>query len=232
MKKRLIKITLTVMVCFCLLSLAACSRTDENGTIIVSNSQGKALTAVLKCFPKGMYDSNSYVFGQSGEGVVIDAGAEPQGIVSYTKKVNLKIKYIILTHGHGDHIIQLEKLKETLSAKVLIHENDADLLVSKPDVILKGGETLKVGELKLEIIHTPGHSPGSICIKAGDILFSGDTLFKNNIGKYNLSGGSYDDIINSVKNKLMKLDDSVKVYPGHGKSTTIGYARKHNPYLK
>ena len=207
----------------------------------------RSFNMILKRIPGGMLESNCYMLGENGEGAVIDAGVGSENIVKAAAEAALKIKYIILTHSHIDHICSVDGIKDKTGAKVLVHDADAAALLDNalnlasffgnrkpfrgPDETLKDGDALDVGGLKLEILHTPGHSAGSICIKAGNIVFTGDTLFKMSIGRTDLGNGSYSDIINSIKNKLMTLDDNVVVYPGHGDSTTIGYERIHNPYV-
>jgi hydroxyacylglutathione hydrolase len=203
---------------------------------------------ILKKLPTGMLSSNCYILGDNGEGVIIDPGADVREIMDAVESTKLKIKYIILTHAHLDHIVSMDSLRDKIGAKVLVHENDAaalvdgwangaamfgiDISLKSADMNLKDGDIVEVGGLKLEIIHTPGHSPGSMCIKAGNNLFTGDTLFRMSIGRTDLPGGNYDEIMDSLKNKLMKLDGEIKVYPGHGSSTTIAYEKKHNPFLR
>jgi len=203
---------------------------------------------ILKCIPTGMFASNCYVFGDNGEGVIIDPGAGEKDIMDVVEKTGLKIKYIILTHGHLDHICTVDKVRDKTGAKVLVHESDAAALTDSrlngsaafgmavaygsADEYLKDGDILDVGGLKLEIIHTPGHTSGGICVKVGNSIFTGDTLFRLSIGRTDLGDGDYGLIINSIKNRLMTLEDDTIVYSGHGTSSTIGYERKHNPFIK
>ena len=202
---------------------------------------------VFKRLATGMLASNCYIIGKDGEGVVIDPGADAMEIVNAINEMKLKIKYIILTHAHIDHIISVDELRESLGAKVLLHENEARALSNpfyngsglfglkkvfkEADSVLKDGDSLEVGGMKLEIIHTPGHTSGGICIKTGDKIFTGDTLFMMSIGRTDLGDGDQDQLMDSIKNKLMVLADDLKVYPGHGTSTTIGYERENNPFI-
>jgi glyoxylase-like metal-dependent hydrolase (beta-lactamase superfamily II) len=201
----------------------------------------------IKCFPSGIFGSNCYIIGNEGTGAVIDAGVRGTYIKEEADRLGLAIKYIILTHAHMDHIAYADELKEMFGAKVFIHQADytlmgdpsynASVLFGKPktyssaDVLLKDGDILDLNGMKLEVIHTPGHTPGGVCIKAGDCIFTGDTLFEMSIGRTDFSGGNYGEMINSIKEKLLKLDDNMTVYPGHGPSTTIGCERRYNPYI-
>jgi hydroxyacylglutathione hydrolase len=200
----------------------------------------------LKCLDNGMVDSNCYVLGDSGEAVVIDAGVDYSETARILESEGLALKYIILTHAHIDHVLQADNLRNTCGGKVVIHKDDAPLLddgvlngsflfglnrtFGQADLCVSDGDILELGRLKLEIIHTPGHTPGSMCIRVDDCLFTGDTLFKLGIGRTDLGAGDYDLLMASLR-KLMELDDNVIVYPGHGPATDIGYERKHNRWL-
>ncbi len=202
---------------------------------------------ILEILPAGLWGSNCYILGDGKDGAVIDPGAEAREIMRAVEKNSLKIKFIILTHAHIDHVCSVCELKKETGAKVVMHKADADILsnpvangmillgrdvvLGSPDELVEEGEVLKAGTLKLEVIHTPGHTPGGICIRVEDNIFTGDTLFRLTIGRTDLDGGSYEDIINSIKNKLMTLDDGIKVYPGHGMPTTIGFERRRNQFL-
>lgn len=195
----------------------------------------------------GMFASNCYIIGEGSEGVVIDSGADAAEIAEAVDELKLKIKYIILTHAHIDHIVSVDELRSTLGAKVLLHEKEARALADPfyngsvlfglkkvfkvADGVLKDGDVMEAGGLKLEIIHTPGHTSGGICIKAGDNVFTGDTLFMMSIGRTDLGDGDQEQLMDSIRNKLMLLKDETKVYPGHGTSTTIGYERENNPFI-
>jgi glyoxylase-like metal-dependent hydrolase (beta-lactamase superfamily II) len=181
-------------------------------------------------------DSNCYLYGRNGVAVIIDASVDAGSILHYANQEGLKVKYIILTHGHWDHVSYIEDLKNATKAKVVIHKLDITLLQQKhrgfrPDSVVNGGEIIKAGDMSFEIIHTPGHTPGSICIKESDMLFSGDTLFKMSVGRTDFEGGSTQDMIESLK-KLIKMEDQVIVCPGHGETTTIGFEKANNPFLQ
>ncbi|MCF6096646.1 MBL fold metallo-hydrolase [Thermovorax subterraneus] len=204
---------------------------------------------VFKKLRVGPLSTNCYILIDDGrKGVIIDPGAEPQNIIKEIEEQNLEIEWIILTHGHVDHIGAVKEVKDFTGAKIAIHEKDAKMLVSSKENLsfyggheviqppadkeLKGGELIKVGELTLEIIWTPGHTPGSICIKADKLLFTGDTLFAGSIGRTDFPGGSYEEIINSIKTKLLILDEDMCVLPGHGSESTLEVEKATNPFLR
>lgn len=198
--------------------------------------------------PLGVYAANSYILRceDTDEAVVVDPGGESEDIVKILSDENLNLKYIILTHAHGDHIGGVMDLKEKYDVPVLIHELDEELLNDveknlssyipmkeisfKSDKNLKDDDIIKFGNVDLEVIHTPGHSPGCICLKSGDDILTGDTLFKSSIGRTDLYGSS-DEIVDSINQKLMIYDDDVRIHPGHGAESTIGYERKNNQFL-
>lgn len=200
----------------------------------------------IKCLPYGMFGSNSYLICSNGECAVIDAGVGGGDVIDAAG--GNKIKYIFLTHGHIDHICCVDELRERTGAEVYINQADADALVDPmkngsaifgaskafkaADRFFSEGDTFDVGGIQLQIIHTPGHCPGSVCIKAGNNLFTGDTLFRLSIGRTDLLGGNYAEIIESITRKLMVMEESTVVYPGHGEASTIEYEKKFNPFLK
>ncbi len=202
---------------------------------------------VYKRLSTGMLGSNCYIIGDNRVGVIIDPGADTAEIMTAVEETGLKIEYILLTHAHIDHICSMDSVREKTGAKVAVHRLDAGALadawknVSKlmglnvtfkdADLILEDGSRIIVGGLELEIIHTPGHTPGCICIKAGNTIFTGDTLFRMSVGRTDFTNGSQEDLVDSIKNKLFTLDEETTVYPGHGTSSTIGYEKKHNPYV-
>ncbi len=200
----------------------------------------------LKRLMTGMLSSNCYIIGDAGEAAVIDPGVEHKEIVQLLEEQKLCLKYIILTHAHIDHILYMDELRSECGGKVVVHEADELLLgnavlngavlfglnivFGNADLCVRDGETLKLGGINLEIIHTPGHTPGGLCVKVQNNLFTGDTLFRLGIGRTDLGAGDYGKLRNSLK-ELMKLDSCLKVYPGHGLETDIGYERENNKYL-
>mgnify|MGYP001002308220 FL=1 len=201
----------------------------------------------FKRLTNGILSSNTYIIGNGTEGAVIDPGTEASLIMKEIDNMSLKIKYIILTHAHIDHMLYVDELRALTGAKVAVHEDDASALgdpwknasslfglsnkFSDADILLKDNDILKIGDLDLKIIHTPGHTPGGICILVNNDIFTGDTLFRESIGRTDLGTGDAEKIMDSLKNKLMVLDDNIKVHPGHGTATTIGYERANNPFL-
>ncbi len=192
----------------------------------------------VKIWPVGMQLTNCYLAGQveTREALVIDPGTdtetEAKKILKEIESNGFKIKYIVNTHGHPDHTGGNKIFREATHAPILIHEYDAPMLRGPfADRMLHDGDSVQVGGIMLRILHTPGHSRGSISLVGNDVVFTGDTLWAGTIGRYDLSGGSLKEIKNSLK-KLMKLPDHMKVYPGHGPASTIGEERRNNPFLQ
>lgn len=191
----------------------------------------------------GSMDSytNVYVVADenSKEGILIDPAGVTKEIVKYIEEMEIKLKYIILTHCHADHIAGIREIrKEYPRVPIVINEADKDGLADgelnmseyigiennfpDADILVKDGDTLKIGDIDINIIHTPGHTAGSMSLLVEDALYSGDTLFKGTVGRTDLKSGSERDIMWSIKDKLFKLPDSTVVYPGHGSTTRIG----------
>ena len=194
----------------------------------------------VKMFTVGMIETNCFIVGdiEAEEAVVIDPGfdkpSEAQTILKEIERNRFKVKYIVNTHGHPDHTSGNKALKEATGAPILIHDLDVQMLKNpQADKTLHEGDTIEVGEeVKLRVLHTPGHSRGGIALLGADAIFVGDTLFAGSIGRYDLPGGSLEQLMNSIKTKLLILPDNLKVYPGHGPVTTIGEERRSNPFLQ
>ena len=201
----------------------------------------------------GMLACNCSVLGDeaTGEAVVIDPGDEIERVQQILAKHRLHVKYIVATHAHIDHVGGVQKLQQATGAAVLMHQADLPLYqnlalqaewlgVPPPGVVnvdqfLKEGDTLRCGALNLEVLHTPGHSPGSLSLHLPgekQLILSGDTLFQGSIGRTDLWGGSFDEILRSIRHRLLIFPDATPVFPGHGPSTTIGEERKSNPFLQ
>ncbi|PNV77382.1 MAG: MBL fold metallo-hydrolase [Thermoproteota archaeon] len=196
------------------------------------------MSLMLRKLVVGPLKTNCYILASSDEAVVIDPGWEGERILS--KIGNVKLKAIILTHGHFDHVTAASMLKEAKNARILMNKRDIYLLKSlryqlsrfgiekdveiEPDEFIEDGDELKLGDSLITVIHTPGHTPGSICLLWEGKLFSGDTLFKGAFGRVDLPGGNYNDLVASMR-KLLDLSDEVLVFPGHGDETTIGAER-------
>ena len=204
---------------------------------------------ILKKLEVGPLATNCYIVGSesSKEGMIIDPGDEAEVILKKAKDLGLDIKYIALTHTHIDHIGALKEVKEATGAEVAIHNDDAQALQKNsvntmlglsypmpppPDRLLKDGDGIDIGDLHFVVLHTPGHSPGGICLLGQGVVFSGDTLFNYGIGRADLPGGNYNQLMNSIQTKLMVLPDDTIVYPGHGSDTTIAAERRGNPFLQ
>lgn len=198
----------------------------------------------------GMLGTNCYIAvnEESNKGVLIDPGADALLILDTIKKQNIEIEAILLTHGHSDHIGALAEVAEALNVTVMIGENDADMLVNAnknlssfmgkgitckvADRLLKDGDKLNLAGLEFEVLETPGHTPGGCCFKCGDIVFAGDTIFAESIGRTDFPGGSYKQLLESIKTKILTLDDKTKLLPGHGPATDVAWERRMNPFLQ
>lgn len=183
----------------------------------------------------GPIAANCYIVGDevTKEGLIIDPGDEARRILKKVKDLNLKIKIIVLTHAHFDHIGAAKHVKESTGAELAAHPDDArGLLESPPDRLLKGGDKLEIGKLSFLVLHTPGHSAGGISLLGQGVVFTGDTLFNFGIGRTDFPGSSYSQIMTSIHTKLLVLPNDTVVYPGHGPKSTIGIERQHNPFLR
>jgi len=192
---------------------------------------------------------NCYIIGSKKDdsAIVIDAGGDHEEILNTLKKHNLTLQFLINTHAHFDHVGGVRPLQDLTGAKFLLHREDIPLLnylndqtdafglppipIPKVDRPLVDNEEMLIGDEVLRVIHTPGHSPGSVCFLINDAVFVGDTLFAGSIGRTDLYGGSYEKIISSIKTRLFTLEDHVIVYPGHGTFTTIGEEKQYNPFF-
>jgi hydroxyacylglutathione hydrolase len=211
--------------------------------------ENQEVMVIIKALVLGLFGSNCYIVGSEStkEGMIIDPGAEPEVILQSVKDLGLDIKIIVLTHGHIDHVSALKKVKEATGAEVAVHTDDAQsiqdpslgarfgfpyLVPPPPDLLLNDGDIIEVGDLRFSVIHTPGHTPGGICLSGEGVVFTGDTLFNYGIGRYDLPGSNGAQLMNSIHTRLMALPDETIVYPGHSYETTIGNERRGNPFLQ
>ncbi len=205
----------------------------------------------IKTFVAGPVQANNYlVYDEaSKEALLIDCSDYVAEIVDFVREHSLNVKYILLTHGHFDHVLGVNEMKKALNAKVYVHEGDMEQVLHTREIMMMfglpfdgvvnpeiDGSLANAGMMtfsgeEIKIIETPGHTPGCVCYMIGDIIFSGDTLFKGSLGRTDLPGGDFRAITHSLKEVLFKLNDNVKVYPGHGDPTTIGYEKKFNDIM-
>lgn len=194
----------------------------------------------------GSFATNCYLVTDEStrEGFVIDPGGDGDRILSEIKKTGMKVKGILLTHGHYDHFAAVDRVAQETKAPVLIHRSDACWYsqipsffgpVAPPKTKISGflepGQRLRTGELSLEVLATPGHTPGGVSFYGGGVLFCGDTLFWRSVGRCDLPGGNWDTLLSSIRTTLFSLPEDTAVYCGHGPETTIGEEKEQNPYL-
>jgi glyoxylase-like metal-dependent hydrolase (beta-lactamase superfamily II) len=206
----------------------------------------------VKQMEVGQFAVFAYLVGSEslGEALVIDPAAEGEAIVREADKKGLKIKYIVNTHSHIDHVMGNKKMKDLTGAQIIIHEAEAPYLAHQPghlmsmfraepspppDIIVKENDLITVGDVSLKVLHTPGHSPGAICLYTDGLVFTGDTLFVGGVGRTDLDGGSSQTLVSSIRTKLFTLPDSTVVFPGHNygeaPKSTIELEKVHNPYV-
>ncbi len=210
----------------------------------------KEVVLILKALAVGPIMANCYILGceDTKSAAVIDPGDDADRILMKLAEDNLKLQYVINTHGHFDHVGGNARLKEASGADLVIHKADEPLLSQLgraaasfglsaenspgPDRTVEEGDVLSFGDISLKVLHTPGHSPGGISLLGEKMVFVGDTLFAGSIGRTDLPGGDYNTLISSIKTKLLVLEDDTTVYTGHGPATTIGQERRINPFLR
>ena len=211
---------------------------------------------IFKTLVVGDLQANCYLVGceESKEAVVIDPGGSEEVVLRTIRKAGVRVTTIVNTHGHCDHIGANRRLQEATGARIAIHELEATFLTNAtlngsaffyatpmisppPDRLLRDGDRIEIGVRTMTVLHTPGHSSGGISLVLEDApcaskgVFTGDTLFRASIGRTDLPGGSYETLMHSIRERLMALDDGMRVYPGHGEASTIGWERRHNPWV-
>ncbi len=198
----------------------------------------------------GMLATNCYIAvnEELKEGVIVDPGGDAARILSLVDELGIKVAAIFVTHGHSDHIMALNEVRKATGAPVYVSEEDADMLTkaernlsiymtgnlecAPAENFFKDGETVTVAGMDFKVYATPGHTKGGMCLHAADVVFCGDTVFCESIGRTDLPGGSYKQILQSIKDKILVLDDETKLLPGHGPATTVAWERRRNPFLQ
>lgn len=196
----------------------------------------------------GQLQTNCYLLKSGGEAIIVDPGDEPARILRFVMDINVTPTRIVATHTHFDHVLGVDGVRKAAKVPFLIHPEDLSMLQSmqsrvrqfmgfevspppKVDGYLKDGESLQVGEEKIRVLHTPGHSPGSISLSGDGYVLTGDALFNQSIGRTDLPGGDLKTLMHSIRERLFKLDDDTIVYPGHGPETRIGDEKLANPFV-
>ena len=203
---------------------------------------------ILKVVVVGPYQENTYIVGsdETHEAALIDAGAQWQSIMKAVEDAGLRVKMILTTHGHEDHVGAVADVVEATGAIFSIHEKDAYMLERnpdstsvipdfrsppEPDQYLKEGDAIEIGDLSFQVIETHGHTPGGISFYGHGLVFTGDTLFRGSVGRTDFEGGNWEQLMDSIKTKLLTLPDDTMVLPGHGPHSTIGAERQWNPFV-
>lgn len=204
---------------------------------------------IIETLVLGPTGSNCYIVGseKTKEAMIIDPSTEAQRVIDKAISMGFKITIIIATHSHADHIGAISDIRDITGGIYIKHEiwRDPEITIRwahlagpyfkmppPPDRMVKDGNVIEIGDLNFKVIYTPGHCPDGMSLYGQGVLFSGDTLFNMGIGRYDFTDSVQEDLMNSLKNKLMTLPDETIVLSGHGPQTTIGYERKHNPFLQ
>ena len=190
----------------------------------------------ITTLPLGLYQTNCYILAESDRCLVIDPGDEAGKLLAFLEQNGLTLEAVLLTHGHFDHVGAVKNLAAETDCRVFLCEEELALPRTMTAGSLyytdfyKDGDRLTLAGMTFEVLHTPGHTPGSVCLRFGEHLFSGDTLFAGSCGRTDFPGSSPSDMTRSLK-RLSQLEEDLKVYPGHGEATTIGEEKRYNPYL-
>lgn len=206
---------------------------------------------IITTLPVGLIQTNCYIVGceETKEGAVIDPGGHPERILAEVQRLGLALKYVLNTHAHFDHTYANRAIVAATGAPLALHPQDRRLLQSSsgaadfglrvdpsppPDLELQDGDELEVGKLCFQVLHTPGHTPGHVCFYEPEesVLFDGDVLFYRGVGRTDLEGGNWQQLMNSIQRVLFALPDETVVYAGHGPATTIGEEKRLNPWLR
>ncbi len=214
-------------------------------------TEPQASELIIKGIVVGVFGENCWIVGsrRTGEAIVIDPGDQPAEIMALARDMGVSIKLIANTHAHLDHIMGVGAVKAETGARFLLHREELPVAHAvpgrgqvflghpvdpppDPDAFLEDGDEVEVAGVQLRVIHTPGHTPGSVSFFADGMLFSGDTLFRGSIGRTDLPGGSYEQEMASIVDRLLSLPDETTVLPGHMEETTIGFERQTNPFIR
>lgn len=200
---------------------------------------------ILKIFTEPPIENNNYLLIDelSKEAALIDCSSADKNVKNVLDEAGAKLKYILLTHGHFDHVAGIRPT----DAKIVMHEDDLRILnqaniylpmfgipeitIPKIDIYIKDGDILKLGDNEIKVIHTPGHTPGGVCYLTDKMLFSGDTIFRESVGRCDLEGGDFVQIVDSIKTKIFTLPDDITIYPGHGRITDVAWEKLHNNFM-
>ena len=199
----------------------------------------------IETFIEPPIENNNYLLidETSKDAVLIDCSVYDENIYKRIEKFGANLKYVLLTHGHFDHIGGIRPS----AAKVVMHKDDLSILnnankylelfgvlnvsIPKIDLFVEDGEVLKIGNIDIKVIHTPGHTPGGVCYLIENNLFSGDTIFRESVGRCDLEGGNFNQLVESIKSKIFTLNDNVQIYPGHGPKTNIEWEKQYNSFM-
>ncbi len=202
----------------------------------------------LECVTVGPLQANCYLVGcaETGRGFIVDPGGDAELILAAAERLDLEVRLILDTHGHVDHCAANRAVREAIGATLYVHEADRPMLErpdpewaalvggvdpSVPDATYDEGDVLEVGSLAVTVLHTPGHSPGSVCLSVGDVLFTGDTLFAGGVGRTDLPGGSWEQLEGSLRRLLAEFDPATRILTGHGPPSTLEQEARSNPWL-
>ena len=200
---------------------------------------------IVKIFREPPIDNNNYLVidDKSKEALLVDCSAVDDNIRKSIEEAGAKLKYILLTHGHFDHVAGIRPTE----AKIVMNENDLKILnqtnnylpmfgmpeitIPKIDIFVKDGDILKLGDIDIKVLTTPGHTQGGVCYLIQDSLFTGDTIFREAVGRCDLEGGDFNQLVKNIQEKIFTLPEDIVIYPGHGKTSTVGWEKNHNMFL-
>ncbi len=204
----------------------------------------------IRTCPVGAFQMNCYLVAdeETREGVLIDPGDETERLLEMVRSEGVTVQALLLTHGHVDHVMRAQEVKEALRVPLYAHRADLELIQAAPqqaaffglepgpvpvvDGELKEGEDFRAGSLVFQVLHTPGHSPGGIVLVCGNCAFVGDTIFAGSVGRIDLPGGDGRQLARSIRTQIYRLPDETVLYPGHGPATTVGEEKSSNPYVR